>query len=247
MLTKVTVAGMKGTVPTVDAYYIDYTKRTNISIAFPMSPIISLSFTEILTFESFIYIRQIYDSSQSSNTSYTSVNRQEFVYYLSQGYLPQLLLKRNLTVDQANTWKKSLVVSDDGVDFYLATESLEVISSVNYVTVRITQLNPQQASLNNNNNQAISGYVLNGAIVLCTPGCSDCSTQICTGCKTGFAFNANSALCTPCAPGCYSCDSTNPLSCSSCLNGTYLSGTSCLQCNSTCITCSGSANSCLSC
>jgi hypothetical protein len=76
MLTKVTATGMKGTVPTVDAYYIDYTKRTNISIVFPMSAIISLSFTEILTFESFIYIRQIYDSSQSSNTSYTSINRQ---------------------------------------------------------------------------------------------------------------------------------------------------------------------------
>ena len=113
--------------------------------------------------------------------------------------------------------------------------------------VRLIELDELQARLNNGNNQAISGYVVNGSIVLCIPGCSDCSTQVCTGCKTGWTFRASSALCIPCPPGCLACSASDPSNCSSCLNGTFLSGSSCLPCSNSCITCSGSATSCLTC
>lgn len=122
-------------------------------------------------------------------------------------------------------------MTDDGVKYYLAVETVEIANNVSNAVVRLTELNPQQAALSNLPNQAVSGYVTNGQIVLCSPGCNDCSTQTCTGCKTGFAFNANSAICIPCAPGCLSCDANDPTKCSSCMNSTYLSGTQCLPCS----------------
>jgi hypothetical protein len=250
-LDKIVVWGGKssgaGVVAQVDAFLLDFSSMSNKTINFPMTTIRGILSTFISVNSDFLYVRQIPDSSQSSNASYTSVNQQEFVYYLSQGYLPQLLIQRDLTTDQASAWKKSLIASADSVKYYLAVESKETIDNVEYVIVRLTELNPMQASLNSGSGQAVSGYVVNGTIVLCSPGCNDCSTKVCTGCKTGFAFSSSSAICLPCSPGCITCDASDPTKCSSCLNSTYLSGNKCLPCNDTCITCSGSANSCLTC
>jgi hypothetical protein len=80
--------------------------------------------TLIKIFERHLYVRQIYDASRASNTTYASINQQHFVYLLSQNYLPQLLMQRNLTVAEAGVWVQSLVVTDDGRDYHLATESL---------------------------------------------------------------------------------------------------------------------------
>lgn len=115
--------------------------------------------------------------------------------------------------------------------YFLAVETAEIINNVSNAVVMLTELNPQQAALNSGGSSAVSGYVVDGKIVLCSPGCNDCSTQVCTGCKTGFAFNVNSAICIPCAPGCITCDAKDPTKCFSCMNSTYLSGTKCLSCN----------------
>lgn len=96
-------------------------------------------------------------------------------------------------------------------------------------------------------NKAINGYVSGGVLNLCSPGCSECSTKICTKCVSAFVLDSNSALCKPCGPGCTVCDANNPLICSECYAGMYLSSTSCLPCSVTCAKCSGSADSCSSC
>jgi len=126
---------------------------------------------------------------------------------------------------------------------YLLTESLEST----HVIVRQTELNADQANLNANSNTGVTGFVVNGKIKLCSPGCNDCTSGACTGCLTGFTFDSTSATCFICGPNCLACDSANPLTCSSCVAGAFLSGTICAPCNSSCISCTITANQCNEC
>ena len=114
----------KGTTQVVDAFYIDYSKRTNTTINFPTQTIRDSDKTLIKIFEKHLYVRQIFDTSKSGNATYTSINQQHFAYLLSQNYLPQLLMQKNLTNAEAAVWVQSLIVTDDGKDYHVATESL---------------------------------------------------------------------------------------------------------------------------
>ena len=59
--------------------------------------------------------------------------------------------------------------------------------------------------------------------------------------------NGTVAMCLRCAPRCLECDESNFQVCSKCINGSFLSGTSCLACNQSCSTCSVNATNCLVC
>ena len=95
--------------------------------------------------------------------------------------------------------------------------------------------------------EAVSYSTVNGEYVLCSPGCSDCSTGICGGCLTGYALKSMDMSCVKCGPNCKTCTDTSPTLCSDCLFGAYLSGTTCMPCASECVTCSGSSTSCTQC
>ena len=81
----------------VDAFYLDYSGATNISINFPMSTVSEIAWTFISVNADFLYVRQTLNNNELSNTTYTAINRQEYVYYLNKGYLPQLLIQNALT------------------------------------------------------------------------------------------------------------------------------------------------------
>lgn len=93
----------------------------------------------------------------------------------------------------------------------------------------------------------VTQTVIDGQVKLCPPGCSDCSTGVCTSCTEGYVHDPNSFSCFMCPAGCTKCLASNPNSCSACLDGSYISGTECLPCDPACITCVGTASSCMSC
>lgn len=97
----------------VDAFFLDYSGRSNKTINFPMSTIREIKFTSILVNGDFLYVRQSLNDVQINNATYTAIKRQEYVYYLNKGYLPQLLIQKELTTEQATSGylTKSLIVS----------------------------------------------------------------------------------------------------------------------------------------
>lgn len=78
--------------------------------------------------------------------------------------------------------------------------------------------------------------MVDGKIVKCEKGCSDCSTGVCVGCFDGFSFDSASKTCISCdhSSRCAACDSTNPSICTKCFPGTFLSGTTCAICDKSC-------------
>ena len=78
--------------------------------------------------------------------------------------------------------------------------------------------------------------VFDGTNCVCDEGFSE-SEGVCYALAEGMAFV--SARLIECPPGCSVCSSLT--SCSSCEDGYFLEGTSCLKCHSSCLTCSGAA------
>lgn len=66
-------------------------------------------------------MRQLWNSIKAGNdNTYTSYNRTASAYYLSAGNIPKLMFKKDITSDQANVFKKALILSDDdGSTYYL--------------------------------------------------------------------------------------------------------------------------------
>lgn len=90
--------------------------------------------------------------------------------------------------------------------------------------------------------------ISNGVIVLCSPGCSDCSTGTCSSCVSSWVFDSSSYSCFRCGQNCATCSSQNPQLCYTCLTGSYLSSNStCLSCDRSCTSCNQTATNCLSC
>jgi hypothetical protein len=112
------------------------------------------------------------------------------------------------------------------------------------------QVSAKQAQLNGGSSggPGITGTVVDGVIKLCTPGCSDCSSGICTGCLNTFVFDSSASKCNRCGQNCRSCSNTNFTLCTSCIVGSFLSSTSaCLPCDRSCATCTGTPVNCASC
>lgn len=123
-----------------------------------------------------------------------------------------------------------------------------MLGSSTQITVNVRQVSGQQASLNSDNTQGVTGVVdSTGKVKLCGSGCSDCASGTCTGCSTRYVFDSSSSICYPCGPNCATCSINNTLSCSSCLLSTYMSGDTCLPCDKSCATCNITATKCTSC
>lgn len=87
----------------------------------------------------------------------------------------------------------------------------------------------------------------------CTVPCINCSDTTCFACEpAGDIFLLVSGSCTLCSnlfPNCLTCTQTGgpaTMTCTSCHDGWYVGGTTCVLCSSPCLTCSTSL-SCLSC
>ncbi len=134
----------------------------------------------------------------------------------------------------------------------LSNDTLYVLAQCNTVAtspiIKRWQIMPTQASGGAaTDNLGMSQTVVDGKVKLCAPGCSDCSSGVCSACSDGYIYDSDSSTCFVCPAGCTVCSASDPNSCSVCIDGAYLSGTDCLPCDSKCITCSGSATSCQSC
>ncbi|ELP90856.1 protein serine/threonine kinase, putative [Entamoeba invadens IP1] len=71
--------------------------------------------------------------------------------------------------------------------------------------------------------------------------CTSCTTTTCTNCQIGTYYDSYYGKCQSCPYECTSCTSSS--TCSGCKEGYYLSGASCVLCNSTmtgCLKCGGS-------
>jgi len=91
--------------------------------------------------------------------------------------------------------------------------------------------------------------LINGQCVLCTVGCSICSSQInvCLACSVGNYLNPVNGTCLSCSPNCINC---NSISCTDCMPNYILTAylTCELACSYPCSTCtSGNPNACLIC
>jgi hypothetical protein len=225
----------------VDAFFVDYDRLTNRTIDFPREAIKDPLNTIIQLEEKFLYLRQINCAPNATHPN------QELIFYLDQDTVAKVASKVNITADMAASWKKStLEVSPEG-KFYSLTASMTTDNTDDTYSIKQTEVSAEQANFNSNTQPGVTGYMVNGAIKLCSPGCNDCSSGECTSCLTGYTFDSTTATCFTCALNCIACSASNPNSCTACITGSYLSGTSCLPCNRTCIACSGTANSCTTC
>lgn len=87
----------------------------------------------------------------------------------------------------------------------------------------------------------IAGFVLNTAATQnCQPDTSCNSNGTCTNCPFGFAMvvTNNSAKCNQCVTSCARCNPNNANQCLSCYTGSYLNGSTCAACPSSCKMCS---------
>lgn len=82
-----------------------------------------------------------------------------------------------------------------------------------------------------------------GICTACTDNCLKCSNTgpgFCddNGCVSGYTALVANHLCVKCLNGCSICSGQDFTVCLSCLDGTYLSGGTCLSCPKGCFTCS---------
>lgn len=118
----------------------------------------------------------------------------------------------------------------------------------NVTTIKLWQHLPTSASGGDVvSEMGLSQVVVDGEVKLCALGCSDCSTGACSSCLDGYVFDETTTICYQCPAGCSACNADNPNSCSACLDGSFLSGTECLLCDSSCTTCKDFATSCQTC
>lgn len=154
------------------------------------------------------------------------------------------MFQYNITRDEAeNQFKKALILSDDGTTYYLAEETYVMMNPTYNIIVKKTMLDSRLAETGN-----LAAYASQDGVILCSPGCGDCSNQTtCSRCNYGFVFKTSSGECLPCGPGCATCDPNDPLMCTGCLNGTVLVAKNCIRCDSSCLTCMINPKFCISC
>ena len=112
----------------------------------------------------------------------------------------------------------------------------------------------------------VSGYYLiwNECLLICRTGCAFCTGNMnsCTSCLSGYYLTegtcettcyigtfpqASDNTCQACDASCQGCSTAGSSNCVSCNDGSYLSGGQCLVCNTSCSSCLGGANVCMSC
>jgi hypothetical protein len=127
----------------------------------------------------------------------------------------------------------------------LFTESIVTEGPKDFVVVDKNEIDPRQASITEGSTGGMGAFIQDGKVIICSPGCTDCTAGVCTECNTGFAFEHNAGICQSCALGCTECDPTDPKKCSDCYNGFFLDASTCTRCDPKCISCEGTPSSCL--
>ena len=140
---------------------------------------------------------------------------------MSQDYLPRQILQRKIPITSEAAWKKTFIISKNNISA-LFTESMINEASKDHVVVDKSEIDPKQASITEGSTGGTGAFIKDGKVILCSPGCTDCTSGACTECNTGFAFEPNAATCQPCANGCSICDPADPKKCTDCYNGFVL-------------------------
>ncbi|KAL4506331.1 hypothetical protein ABPG73_017065 [Tetrahymena malaccensis] len=94
-------------------------------------------------------------------------------------------------------------------------------------------------------------YLKSGKCLQCTQPCKNCqfNDTYCTSCIQYYGLDSSTNQCLLLCPiGCKECSNQNGFSsCSSCIDGYYLTNGQCLLCQNPCLTCQNDAQNCLSC
>ena len=163
---------------------------------------------------------------------------------MSQDYLPRQIFQRKIPITSETAWTKTFIISKDN-NSALFTESMINENSKDHVVVDKSEIDPKKASILEGSTGGTGAYLQDGKVILCSPGCTDCTSGQCAECNTGFALESNAMVCQRCAPGCTACDPADPKKCTDCYNGFVLLETTCARCDPKCISCATTTTSCL--
>ena len=191
--------------------------------------------------DSVVYVRQ---TTPVNGTGTASSGNYESLYYLESGIYPEIIFERDITFDEASTYQKSIIYEDTSATYFLMSEYTVSGKTV----INDTEISAAQSELNSDTTSDIVGYVVNGVINICDPGCKGCQeTGYCEGCLDGFCFDSNAYVCNVCGPRCKTCNSNDPNHCLTCFAGAFLSNNKCASCDPICSNCNGTATSCTAC
>ena len=236
--TKILISGQNGSAFSTYFFFIDYSNQASTELIFPSTSVLDPANVRLLVDDSWLYVRQLASSLQS-----VSGGNLEYVYAIVFDSLIEMADVRNISAaDEASNTGTFLRVLPDATLYVLSLHT-----SVGLLVKRWQILAGEGQESGGNADLGISQVVIDGQVKLCPPGCSDCSTGVCTACSSGYSFDSTSAICYLCDAGCTYCSATDSASCTACSEGYFLSGISCLTCDINCITCSGSASSCQNC
>jgi hypothetical protein len=223
-LTKIFITGPIAAAPNqkYNGFHVDYTNGLYVNITLPTLTVTTFSSIVLTLADQFLYFKQ---------------DSERIFAFIKDVTTLQISFS---TISIADINKAVFYTDSNG-----RTSFLIVSTSASTVTVRQYPVSMMQAILNSQLTTTVGPSVVAirmnsaGRVWPCGIGCLDCSTGECTSCMTGFNYDSNVKVCTPCPPGCSACVA-NPQVCDSCVAGTIKSGTTCVRCNSACATCTGS-------
>lgn len=153
--------------------------------------------------------------------------------------MPVLIKTQNISdYDSANWLRTRLLQLSNG-----NIKALTEVTSSTRLVLRL-EIAAVQSSAGTKPMDAMNTVVVDGLIRLCKPGCDECSQGICSSCLSGYVYSSKNKACLPCGANCKACSKNNLNNCSACVDGSYLNGSVCINCDPSCSTCVGSATSC---
>ena len=107
---------------------------------------------------------------------------------MSQDYLPRQIFQRKIPLQFEKAWERTFIIADKNHSA-LFTESRVNEASKDYVVVDKNEIDPKQASITEGSTGGMGAYIQDGKVILCSPGCTDCTNGACTECNTGYAYD----------------------------------------------------------
>ena len=240
-LTKVCVHGKNADGAKADAYHVNFASSQVEAMEFPVEDIIDPDNIFIALTDTWVYVRQLLSNLTDSNENEESVHGIQGDIYIVEA------LAYTISAAEAAAWIWTRIAT-------LADGSVSVLTRVTESSTSLVQIEEKsvlasllETSVVENSEEGTASFVVDGQVQICSPGCSDCTSGVCANCADGYVLDSDAQICYLCAENCQTCDVNNPDKCSACIPGSYLSGSSCLPCDSQCTTCSGSATSCMDC
>lgn len=243
-LTKFIIFGTTASGLFTDFYFIDYDNKLSQNLDFPTTSVIDPANTLVLLEENWLYVRQLASSKQT-----VAGGNQQFFYSIQYNVTLVLSKSQSISQSEESTWLKTIISATASNDLHAYTQLQQTASSgpIPVLVTKIEIIKSQMVGRASLSGSSIGGVVSNGVMKLCTAGCSDCSNGYCSACYSGYMLDPNTNTCLICGENCLTCDVTNTKLCFTCAVGSFLSGTSCLPCDTMCVSCSGTAKSCQSC